>query len=255
MNSGTAFPERSILKESIINKCVAGLVESLYPRRCPACDGLTDKMGELICDKCRNAFSAVRSPFCFMCGKEIGEETEEYCRDCRRNPKPFVRNYAVFNYDETARTSVMRFKNGGRREYARYYAGELLKRYGGEINKDNFDIIIPVPVTPAKKRDRGYNQAAVLAKEIGRAAGIPVREDILMKTGETASQKELGRESRLRNLRGVFRSTMKLNRGIRILLVDDVYTTGSTLSACALALMHAGASRPRSATVFVGMRE
>lgn len=231
------------------------LTDLLFPRRCPACHGITDKKGELICEKCVGRFSAVKAPFCFKCGKEIGDEREEYCGDCIKKSFPFSRNVAAFNYDEIAGNSVMRFKNGGRREYADYYAQQLLSLRGKEIAGFKPDAIIPVPLLPAKKRERGFNQAEEIARRIEKAIGVRLLSDAVIKVKNTGSQKQLDAKSRQESLKNAFLAKYSLKDFPRVLLVDDVFTTGSTLSALAKTVKKAGAKEVFGATVFVGKEE
>ena len=105
----------------------------------------------------------------------------------------------------------------------------------------NVDVIIPVPVHPSRRRKRGFNQAEVLAKIMGERLGIPVRTDLLTRTKKTLPQKELSAGERLKNLSGAFRAEVIPAEIRRILLVDDIYTTGSTIEACTRALKTSGA--------------
>ena len=110
-----------------------------------------------------------------------------------------------------------------------------------DLGMDLPDVLVPVPVSPDKLRQRGYNQAALIARHLGRHIRRPVKADWLIKTQELGAQATLGREDRLQNLHGAFRATRRISGNIRIGLVDDVITTGATIQSCAAALRKAGA--------------
>ena len=224
----------------------------LFPRRCPACHDIVLSRGSIICPGCERKFSRVSDPVCLKCGKEINSPGRNLCYDCEKGPKPFEANTAVFNYDKTARESMIYFKYRHRPEYADYYVRELLRFRGDVIRGFAPGLIIPVPVHKSRLTDRGYNQAAEIAERLGRELSVPVRTDLLLRTKRTEAQKSLGASGRERNLEGAFSCEADL-RGLKsVLLVDDIYTTGSTLSACARALKNAGAERVYCATVCIG---
>ena len=219
-------------KEAILN--------ILYPRRCPVCGGIVKPAGRLICPACFRELSFVKSPTCKKCGKEIEDDTMEFCEDCMAHRHVYEYGAALLNYNDAAKNSMVQIKYHNKREYLDFYGAALAVRYERTIRKMNVDVIIPVPVHPSRRRKRGFNQAEVLAKIVGERLGIPVRTDLLKRTKKTLPQKELSAGERLKNLSGAFRSEEIPQEIRRVLLVDDIYTTGSTIEACTRALKASG---------------
>lgn len=186
------------------------------------------------------------------CGKELEYEEQEYCPDCIRVPKHYRRGYPLYRYEHPVKEGVLAFKYKNRREYAQFYAEELQRQYGSEFLRLGMDGILPVPVHPHKLRTRGYNQAGVLAKELGRRLEIPCYEKLLVRIIDTRPQKELNDQERLRNLKKAFffhKNDVKLNK---LLLVDDIYTTGATIEACTQALHSGGAQEVYYTSICIG---
>ena len=212
----------------------------LYPPRCPACNGILESGSRTICPECEKTFHPVTEDYCLKCGKPVGE-TEEYCEECLRKDRKFTRGRGVFLYNAQMKQSLLRYKYYGSREYGKYYAEAICRYAGTDIRNWRPDVIVPVPLHKRKKRMRGFNQAADLACRTGEILQIPVSENIVVKAKETRSQKKLDAEERKRNLQDAFRTVCPVN-GLRILVMDDVYTTGSTVEAMAECLLESGAS-------------
>ena len=219
-------------KEAILN--------ILYPRRCPVCGGIVKPTGKLICPACFRELSFVKSPTCKKCGKEIEDETMEFCEDCMNHRHVYEYGAALLNYNDAAKNSMVQIKYHNKREYLDFYGAVLAVRHERTIRKMNVDVIIPVPIHPSRRRKRGFNQAEVLAKIMGERLGIPVRTDLLKRTKKTLPQKELSAGERLKNLSGAFQAEEVPKEIRRVLLVDDIYTTGSTIEACTRALKASG---------------
>lgn len=230
------------------------LTDLLFPRRCPVCHGIVYPRGGLICPGCAGKLSFVKSPTCRMCGKEVLHERMEYCPDCLRRPKSFAGGMALLNYSEAARASVAKIKYKNKREYLDFYGFALAARYGERIRRLGADAMIPVPVHPSRRRARGFNQAEVLAGAVGRSLPffLPVRNDILSRIRRTAPQKELTPAERLKNLSAAFAVTGDAAGLSTVLLVDDIYTTGSTAEACARLLLKAGVKKVYILVICIG---
>lgn len=207
-----------------------GILDILYPARCPVCHGVI-RGGGKICGSCRKKLHYIREQKCKKCGKEIEKNEQEYCRDCQRFSHAFDRGASVFAYDEVMRRSISMFKYHNRREYAKFYAEEMYRNCERFIKLCAPEVILPVPVHKQKKRQRGFNQAELVAKELGKILQIPVDTEYLMRVEKTTPQKELTRQQRKVNLKKAFaiRETGKYYE--RVLLVDDIYTTGATIDA------------------------
>ena len=222
----------------------------LFPARCPVCDKPAP-FPELICPACRKKPVPVEAPRCLKCGRHIGDEREEYCKGCRLTVHAFDQGRSLFLYQSVAK-SFYRFKYAGRREYARFYAEEITKKLGGTIRAWRPDALVPVPIHRTRKRERGYNQAEVLAKEIGKRTGIPVAADLIRRVRKTLPQKLLDDAGRQNNLKRAFkigRNDVKLKK---VIVIDDIYTTGSTVDACAVELKRAGVEEVYFITAAIG---
>lgn len=225
-------------------------LDLVFPARCPVCDEPAP-FPELICPACREKPAPVPEPRCQKCGKHIGDEREEYCKGCRVVMHRFDRGMGAFTYHSVAK-SMYRFKYAGRREYARFYGEEIVKRLGRFIREWKPDALVPVPIHYTRKRERGYNQAEVLAGVIGRKMGIPVESRLIKRVKKTLPQKLLGDRERQNNLKRAFkidRNDVKLKV---IIIIDDIYTTGSTVDACAAVLKSAGVKKVYFITAAIG---
>lgn len=209
------------------------ILDYIYPPRCPVCDGIS---AAGICESCRKRIVPVTESYCMRCGKPLEEEQEEYCRDCRKRKHYFVQGRALFSYQGPMRQSLYRLKYANRREYAGVYGREAAGVLGRWIFQSRITKIVPIPLHPSRRRERGYNQAALIAREIGRVLDLPVDEKLLYRIKKTAPQKVLTGQERKENLAGAFEVRGEIRRGEHILLVDDIYTTGHTADAAALCL-------------------
>ncbi len=216
----------------------------LYPRRCPVCRQIVLPRGELACPDCRRRLKYIRQPACMKCGCQLEREEQEYCPACRARARQFDRGYAVWQYDGLMKRSLADFKYHSRKEFADFYTAEAVRIYGRQLLAEAPDALLPVPVHPARRRERGFNQAELLAEGIGRQLGIPTDRRSLRRIKKTAPLKELGPAARAKTLKDAF--FVSWSRGLprrSVMLVDDIYTTGSTMDACAKALRWAGAER------------
>lgn len=206
------------------------IVGLLFPRRCPVCHEAVEERGKKICDICRTRLPRVRGAFCLRCGKPLLDKEKEYCLDCTRRKHVFWCGRAPFVYDKVMRESIARFKYGGRREYAAFYAEEMLRFSAKEMLLWKADVLVPIPLHPRRRRKRGYNQAELLAKELSRRSGIPMDKGLLLRVKNTRAQKELDDRERFANLKNAFSVRKGSNPYKRVILVDDIYTTGSTMN-------------------------
>lgn len=223
----------------------------LFPRRCPVCGGVAMPKGRLICPACLKQLSFVSSPACMKCGKEIGSRDQEYCTDCIRRKKSFTRGFALLNYDSRAAVSMAAVKYHNKREYLDFYARAAALRFEKQFRQAGIQVIVPVPVHASRLKTRGFNQAAVLAEKLSAELGIPW-EEMLIRVKKTDPQKSLGSAERLKNLRGAFEAEQEAGKWERVLLVDDIYTTGSTAEICSRALLKTGVKQVFVFAVCIG---
>ncbi len=211
----------------------------LFPRRCPVCQEVVEDRGEQACRICRLRLPYVREPFCLGCGRPITSEEKEYCRSCA-DGRDFIKGRGAFVYDEVMRRSIAGFKYGGRREFAAFYAEEILRRWAKEAVLWKAEALVPIPLHPSRRRKRGYNQAELLAAELSRRAGVPMDAGLLLRTKKTRPQKDLDDGERLKNLKGAFSVRKRPVPYKNVILVDDIYTTGSTVNSAARVLKENG---------------
>lgn len=228
------------------------LLDMFYPRRCPVCDEPLPFGGGLICEGCREKLTFVKEPRCRICGRLLYDETKEYCKDCGDGHHVFKKAVSVFVYNDVMQRSVSRFKNGGRQEYARFYAESMWKAVGEEIRSFNAPYLIPVPIHKEKLKKRGFNQAELLARELSRISGFQLVNDLVVKVRNTAPQKSKDREERLKNVKRAFKLSGNVVKLTEAVLVDDVYTTGSTADEIARLLLCAGVKDVYVATLCSG---
>ncbi len=216
--------------------------ELFYPSRCPVCDKIKGIFDGGICKGCRVKLEVVREPCCRKCGKPLFEE-EVFCKDCAEKKCSYEYGYDLFVYNGSMKESVGKFKYHGRQEYAKYYAAELYHEYGEWMKEICAQALIPVPIHKNRYRKRGYNQAELIAKELEKLSGIPMKSKCLIRVKDTLPQKELSNRERRENLFQAFQFNegAELNRIPKcVILIDDIYTTGSTLDECAKVLKKAG---------------
>lgn len=183
----------------------------------------------------------VYEPVCKKCGKPIENNRQEYCGDCTGKKHSYQQGKAVFLYRAGIKKSMYRFKYSNRREYALFYARRAAHMYGDWVLKNKIEVIVPIPMYSGKRRRRGYNQAEVFARALGKELGIPVDAGIVKRIRNTMPQKSLNDKERQRNLKNAFQLATNIVKYSQILLVDDIYTTGSTMDAVADVLLCGGA--------------
>ncbi len=211
-----------------------GVLDLLFPRRCVGCRSL----GTWLCLDCRQTIALIEPPFCPRCGRP--SQSDRVCALCRHSPPSLAGIRSVGYHEGVLREAIHQFKYRDVRGLAEPL-GELLAGYVLE-HPLPADVVVPVPLHPARLADRGYNQSALLARELGRRVGLPVVEESLLRVRHTRQQVGLSAEERRENVAGAFACGDDRLAGRRVLLIDDVYTTGATLNACGEALADAGAA-------------
>jgi ComF family protein len=231
----------------------------VFPGACQACGERRAAPAEgFVCEECRRQVRYIRPPFCARCGLPFeGEITTEFeCANCREMELKFSSARSAVVAGGLVREVIHRFKYQQARWFEPFLAGLLVDAARPELveAEGRWDFIAPVPLHPVKERERGFNQAACLAGRLSVATGIPLNENLLRRVQPTRTQTQLTRGERAANVRRAFaaRRGLKL-AGERIVLVDDVFTTGATTSACAGALLAAGAGDVSVWTVARGL--
>ncbi|MCR5650052.1 MAG: ComF family protein [Lachnospiraceae bacterium] len=224
----------------------------VFPRRCPFCDELLFFGRNGPCDRCGPRLHRIGNDFCLKCGKPITDPGSEYCKTCASGDRAFDMGRSLFFYDDLLKHSLSSLKYNNKREYAQYFGAELAKTFAKTIRSERFDAIVPVPISRDRMKKRGYNQAELIAAEVSRITGIPLRNDIITREKDTVAQKELGRAARQKNLKKAFKITGNVVELETIMVIDDIYTTGSTMSETARVLKEAGVKKVCFFTVASG---
>jgi len=226
---------------------VASLV---YPPTCTICSASVG-LREYLCADCEAKLGRILPPFCAKCSEPFeGAITTTFsCANCAHRALYFEAAVSAFRSRGIARHVILNFKYG-RQIHLRHLVGRwLLAAFDDpRLRERRFDVIVPVPLHPARQRERGFNQAALLAERLGPHLGVPVRS-VLQRVRYTTTQTAFDRGERIQNLRHAFRLRKNADvRKLSVLLIDDVLTTGSTLSECARVLKENGARCVYAAT-------
>ncbi|CCG42545.1 ComF family protein [Magnetospirillum molischianum] len=220
------------------------IIDAILPPVCLRCQTLVADPGTL-CPACWSRVAFLSAPLCAVCGRpfEIDPGGQMVCGECLKSPPRFGRARAVLRYDDETRPLILRFKHGDRLEGAPAFA-RWLARAGAEL-LDNADLLVPVPLHRWRLAMRRYNQAAVLAQALTPLVGVETVPDLLVRRRRTVSQGHLGPDARRRNVTGAFLlppRSLPRTEGRRIVLIDDVMTTGATVNECARVLLRGGAA-------------
>ena len=232
-------------------EAAAGL---LYPPGCVCC-GTALSGGKYLCAPCGEEARRIEAPFCRVCSQPFEGDFPEggfTCSDCLRRKFAFECAVSARRHTGVVRDLVLRFKYQGEHFLRRPLGAWLAEAWetdGRLRNGPPIAALIPVPLHPQRRRERGFNQAESLCRLLGRRAGLPVWK-ALRRVRFTEPQARLGRDERLENLRGAFAAARRRPvSGAHVLLVDDVFTTGTTVDECARVLRKAGAASVRVLTV------
>ena len=226
------------------------LLDLIFPRRCAVCDTVLSWGQKEICEDCKKKIEYLDGPTCFKCGKPVRAE-EEYCYDCRTKAHYFTAGAAVFSY-EYIRRSLYRFKYSGRQEYAAFYGHQMACRMEEKRRLWKPDALVPIPLHKRKLKTRGYNQAELVARELSRYWGIPVVNNLIVRCKNTKPMKGIVGTDRQNNLKKAFKLGVNDVKLSTIIIIDDIYTTGSTIDAVSKVCLDAGIGKVYFLTVSIG---
>ena len=225
-------------------------VSLLYPATCAICRKHV-RAGEYLCDSCEAKIVRIVPPFCATCSEPFDGSIDAAftCANCAHRSIYFTSAVAAYRGSGVVRDVIHEFKYNRRIHLRHLVARWLRAALDDERLRDHrFDLVVPVPLHPARQRERGFNQAGLLAELLSAQTSIPCRP-LLKRIRYTTTQTALDRSERIENLHNAFRLRKNADvRGLRVLLIDDVLTTGSTLSECARVLKRAGATSIYAAT-------
>jgi competence protein ComFC len=219
----------------------------VYPEVCQLCEQARATAAEgFVCSGCREGVRFIEPPLCERCGRPFeGDITTRFeCANCREMEWDFDWARSAVVARDPVLEVIHRYKYKRALWFEPFLAGLLIQAAGPVLEGQRPDMLVPVPLYPAKKREREFNQAERLAERLGAATQISVHKRLLRRVLPTRTQTHLSREERLANVRSAFalRDGQQLN-GERIVLVDDVFTTGATTGACARVLQAGGAGQ------------
>jgi ComF family protein len=233
------------------------LVSVLFPAPCRLCGKLLDTASRIpLCCSCVTSFRPLTGPCCVRCGRPfvsavvLDRETAPLCHICQRGlyDFDFARSYTA--YTETVAGAIILLKYQQVTPLAGWFASSLRKTFDANSEACRADLVVPVPAHAQRLRERGYNQAELIAKPLARALGLPCRSYLLLRSRPRPDKLRLTLRERWRSVRGVYTTRQGLRvDNLRVLLVDDVLTTGATLDACSRALRKAGAAKVVALTV------
>jgi len=239
----------------IIKKGSLSLLDLVYPSQCVLCEerlAVEEAVG--ICPLCFSQIPHNIPPYCWGCGRSYAEASEtSRCGACEGKVFLYDRLWFVVPYEEKIRTVLHQLKYGGKRSLIKPLSSLLIAFSKKELPHQSFDAILPVPLAQQKEKERTFNQSYCLAEALSKALSIPLFENNLIRSRETTPQFHLSRKERFQNVAGAFDlREPSLFSEKHLLIIDDLITTGATLSACAALLREAGAKRISALTLARG---
>ena len=226
------FDRGAVAARRIVRQLPGTALDLLFPLNCLGCQ----REGKILCASCVDSLPELKPPFCRVCAQPNAPAT---CHRCLESPPAFDGIRAPYGMEGTVKKAIHNMKYRGLKAAAPELA-ELLANYLEEHPMPG-DVLTPVPLHPRRLRSRGYNQSALLAKELSKKLGLDMNQSLLIRPKNNQPQVSASRDERRENVQGSFRCDGRAD-GRTVILVDDVATTGSTLSACAAVLKAAGAS-------------
>ena len=237
------------MARTVILECVKGWLNAglgfFYPDACQLCgEARATRADGYVCAGCRAEARFIMPPFCERCGRPFeGAITTAFeCGNCREMELHFCSARSAVVARDKILEVIHRYKYNGALWFEPFLADLLICRAKAELALGQWNWLVPIPLHPAKERQREFNQAERLARRLSAATQVPVNHRLLRRVVATRTQTKLNREERLANVRNAFalQPGASLN-GERVVLLDDVFTTGATASACARVLRVAGA--------------
>ena len=198
----------------------------------------------------------IHEPRCLKCGKPIRYDEREYCYDCSKNRHIYDSGLSLWLHKPPVNQAIYQLKYHNQRYFAKYFAQEICEKYEEEIRRWRPQALVPVPLHRKRRRKRGYNQAELLADEIGKILEIPVIPDLVKRVHYTGYQKKLDPWGRKKNLEHAFApggDPAELPKGFRrVIIIDDIYTTGNTVDQVAKVLKLMGFQKVYFLTISIG---
>ncbi len=225
-------------RPNILQQTLETAITFLYPAQCRVCEKpLGLESVPYMCDACWNDMPLIEPPWCEMCGTP---NTEDVCDECATTPPPFGKLRTIAFYEVALQQAIHLFKFEKRTTLAKPLAQLMIRHISNDFNMADYDFILPIPIHKKRLRERGFNQATLLANGIAKTKNIPVVTDVLVRHKNTSPQSSLDREARQTNIVGAFELQRKeVVQDKRILVLDDVFTTGATVREAVKVLWNA----------------
>jgi competence protein ComFC len=216
------------------HEIVSSVLNIVYPIYCGGCG----KAGDTICKNCLDSFTKVEEGLtCPVCGRRVGAKI--VCGECIQQARGFEEGYFGFYFEDKLREAIHSFKFHSRKDVGKRLVHIIEEKIASF--SDRFDCILPIPVTEKRLRERGFNQSFIIGDEISKISGKPIYHSVLCKVKETMDQFSLHRDQRRKNVKGVFAArNAERVKAKRVLLVDDLFTTGYTAKEASRVLKKAG---------------
>lgn len=240
-------PDNQMNRQNVFSRVIDSLSCVLFPEVCYFCGSLNDTKGSVICSKCRSSIRSILMPFCEICGLPLSKfdhcSDELFCGSCISRAPAYDRaRYGVY-YENDIRSAITKFKFHASLFNVRPIAECLIEAFNRHYADESIDVILPIPVHRKRLIERGFNQVITLSQKLSNATGIPIERTSLIKRKHTKPQVGLPRSKRILNLKNAFMvSKPEKISGKRVLIIDDVSTTGATVSEAAKAVRKAGAA-------------
>ena len=238
----------AIVAPAVASGWLTALADLLFPPFCPVCrERLGTCRRDPLCGRCWDGLERITGPVCRVCGTPLPRFpgtaiTAETCGGCRGPRPPIAYARSAARYGDLVREAIHALKFKGRRAMAAPLGDLLIETVARHLGDRPVDLLLPVPLHRRRERERGFNQADLLARRLGAAWGMPVGRRVVVRRAATAPQTQLTARERWANVRDAFTvARPDAVRGRHVLLVDDLMTTGATARACARCLTRAGA--------------
>lgn len=239
-----------------LRAAIDGIVSIFFPAPCRICGEVLTTAGLLpICEECLGALAPLRGPTCSLCGRPFASGIaasyeNPLCFACRRGVYAFDRARSYGEYTDEMARAISLLKYEKVLSLGTWFASRLQEKVLAEPEIFSVDVLVPVPLHPARRRERGYNQAELIARPLAKRLKLPLRAYLLVRTKPRPPRLLLSRRERWDSVRGAYAMRRGANvDNLRVLLIDDVCTTGATLDSCARALKRAGAKSVTGLTV------
>jgi len=232
-----------------------GFTDLVYPACCILCKNPLSALEKTnrLCFACQAKLQKNRPPFCRRCSRPLENPNHRICRNCQETPLEFDQAWCAFLFNEPMQKLLHIFKYGHKTSLRHFFIDGIMSfTRDYQIHLNEFDLIVPIPLHPTRLRERGYNQSALIADMLAEELNIPVDKRNLQRVRHTPNQARLSQKERWTNVKAAFKIKPHNNfRQKNILLVDDLFTTGATVSQAAKTLKAAGAAKVNVLTIAI----